>query len=75
MQQFVNAFDVRSRSIRRSDAHVQTAEKYGAKMLGMAGPYEVWYIPSHEAAQEIGRLYKGMSAKWCISTENPEYFY
>lgn len=61
--------------MRRSDAHAQAAEKYGAKMLGMTGPYEVWYIPSHEAAQEIGRMYKGVSAKWCISTENPEYFY
>lgn len=44
-------------------------------MLGSTGPYEVWFIPSHEAAQQIGRMYRGASADWCISTENPEYFY
>ena len=57
------------------DKYAKEAEKYGAKMLGYAGDYEVWYIPSYEASVQIGRFYKGIWAKWCISSENSDYFY
>ena len=50
LKRFVQGFDARSRTQRRADAHAAEAERYGAKMLGMSGPYEVWWIPSHEAA-------------------------
>jgi len=74
LKAFVDGFDARNRQAKRRDEHIARAEKYGAKKLGETGMYEVWYIPSHEAAQEIGRMYKGKSASWCISTESSQYF-
>lgn len=36
--------------------------------------YEIWYVPSYEAAVELGRFYKNVSTNWCISTDEPKYF-
>jgi hypothetical protein len=39
-------------------------------MFGNFGPYEAWFIPTYEASVQLGRFYKNVSAKWCISTNN-----
>ena len=74
LKAFVDGFDTRKRSERRSDEHAAKAAAAGAVRLGAAGGYEAWYVPSYEAAVELGRFYKNVSAQWCISTENPTYF-
>jgi hypothetical protein len=61
--------------MRKSDKHAEKAKHYGAILLNILNNYEVWYVPSYEAAVELGRFYKNISAKWCISTDNPDYFY
>lgn len=76
---FVDGFDTRKRSIRRSDEHAEKAKKFGAKPLALppeiaGNGWEAWYVPSYEAAVELGRFYRGYSASWCISTENSSYF-
>lgn len=45
-----------------------------AKFIGKHNGYEVYSIHSHDAAQFMGRMYCGISSKWCISTSNSEYF-
>lgn len=74
LKRFVDGFDTRKRSERRSDEHARKAEENGAVLLGRKGGYEIWYVPSYEAAVELGRFYKNASAEWCISTDNDEYF-
>jgi len=74
LKKFVDGFDMRKRSVRRSDEHSRRAEKFGAKLMGERDGYEIWYVPSYEAAVELGRFYRNASAKWCISTDNREYF-
>jgi len=74
LKKFVDGFDTRKRSIRRSDAHAEKAKKYGAVLMGVIYEYEIWYVPSYEAAVELGRFYKNVSTSWCISTDEPKYF-
>ena len=74
LKDFVDNFDSRKRSIRRSDAHAEKAKKYGAVLMDTIDGYEIWYVPSYEAAVELGRFYKNVSTSWCISTDEPRYF-
>lgn len=74
LKKFVDGFDTRKRSARRSDEYSKKAEKYGAVLMDEKDGYEIWYVPSYEAAVQLGRFYRNISAKWCISTDNPTYF-
>lgn len=74
LEKFVNNYDTRNKSERKQDKYAQNAQDYGAVRLGDVGEYEVWFVPTHEAAMILGRFYKGITVKWCISTENPQFF-
>ena len=74
LKDFVDNFDSRKRSVRRSDVHAENAKKYGAILMDTIDRYEIWYVPSYEAAVELGRFYKNISTNWCISTDEPKYF-
>ena len=63
---FVAGFDLRNRRARRDADVVARARKAGARLLGAKGGFEAWYVPTFEAAQQIGCFYKGRSAQWCI---------
>lgn len=71
---YVDGFDARNRSDRRASNHVEVAKQFGAKKIGEKNGWEAWYVPSYEAARELGRFYMGASADWCISTDNASYF-
>lgn len=74
LKDFVDSFDGRKRSIRKSDSHAEKAKRYGAALIDTIDGYEIWYVPSYEAAVELGRFYKNASTSWCISTDEPKYF-
>lgn len=62
---------MRSRSERKNAECQAQAKQAGAEMLSPdVDGYEVWLVPSYEAAKVLGRFYKGKSAEWCISTDN-----
>ena len=41
----------------------------------MIDDYEIWFVGSADAAKQLGRFYKGISAKWCICTDNADYYW
>ena len=47
LKDFVDNFDSRKRSVRRSDVHAENAKKYGAVLMDTRGGYEIWYLPSY----------------------------
>jgi len=46
-----------------------------SKLIGSIKDYEIWYIGSSESSKQLGRFYKGRSAKWCICTDNADYYW
>lgn len=74
-REFVQKFDAQNKSTRKDAEYKQQAEKAGAKLLEPdIDGYEVWFVPSYDAAKVLGRFYKGKSTAWCISTDNQSYF-
>lgn len=74
-KKFVVNFDTsKNKETRKQDSYIKEAEKWGAVMFGKFGQYEAWFVPTYEAAVQLGRFYKSVSAKWCISTNNFDYF-
>lgn len=72
---FVQQFDTRNRSERKDTEYKAQAERAGAEMLSPdVDGYEVWLVPSYDAAKVLGRFYKGKSTGWCISTDNQDHF-
>ena len=47
---------------------------YKGKLVGHIKDYEIWYVGSHEAAKQLGRFYKGVSASWSTSVDS-DYFW
>lgn len=45
-----------------------------AKLFDETDNYEIFHITTYEAAKFMGRFYKNLSTKWCISTDESEYF-
>ena len=37
--------------------------------------YEIWYVPTYEAMEILGRYYKGISAKWCVASDDPDFWF
>lgn len=74
-KEFVLGYDLsKNKSDRKQDQYVKKAEAAGAIYFGNFGLYEAWFIPTYEAAVELGRFYKNLSTKWCICTDNPDFF-
>jgi hypothetical protein len=45
------------------------------KLIDLIDDYEVWFVGSADASKQLGRFYKGISAKWCICTNNADYYW
>lgn len=74
-KQFVLNFDAtKNKKTRQQDKYTKEAEECGAIMFGNFGPYEAWFVPTYEAAVQLGRFYKNVSTHWYICIENPIYF-
>ena len=44
-------------------------------MLGTKDGYEIWYVPTYDAMVNLGRFYKGQSAKWCVASDDPDFWF
>lgn len=75
-KKFVLSYDPSSNKKTRRDASVkQQAIDNGAKMLDVVDGYEIWYVPTYDAMVQLGRFYKGQSAKWCVASDDPEFWF
>lgn len=60
---------------RRDADYRKQALENGAKLLDTRDGYEIWYVPTYEAMRILGRFYKGRSAKWCVASDDPEFWF
>ena len=75
LRRFVQTYVPTNKKERRETNYKQQAQDEGAKILGIQDGYEIWYIPTYEAMKIIGRFYKGRSAKWCVASDDPEFWF
>ena len=75
LKSFVLNFDTSNKRQRRDANYKQQAIDNGAKLLDIKDGYEIWYVPTYEAMVAIGRFYKGRSAKWCVASDDPEFWF
>lgn len=74
-KEFINSFKSKT-EIKNNKKYFLTISDDGkSKLIDNIKDYEVWYIGSAESAKQLGRFYKGRSAKWCICTDNGEYYW
>ena len=72
---FVMSFDTRNKTERREENWRQNAINNDAKILGTKDGYEIWYVPTYDAMVILGRFYKGRSAKWCVASDDPDFWF
>ena len=75
LKSFVQNFDKSNKRQRRDANYKQQAIDNGAKVLDTKDGYEMWYVPTYDAMVAIGRLYKGRSAKWCVASDDPDFWF
>ena len=77
-RQFVNNFNMTSKKQQHAQDDIDIRfriENEGATLLGRKDGYEIWHIEDYEAAKLLGRDYKRRWAKWCISSDDPEFWF
>ena len=75
LKSFVQNFDKSNKRQRRDANYKQQAIDNGAKLLDAKDGYEMWYVPTYDAMVAIGRFYKGRSAKWCVASDDPDFWF
>ena len=75
LKSFVQNFDISNKRQRRDANYKQQAIDSGAKLLDTRDGYEMWYVPTYDAMVAIGRFYKGRSAKWCVASDDPDFWF
>ena len=76
LKKFVQSYQQPLNKRQRRDADYRMeAMQNDAKMLGERDGYEIWYVPTYEAMRILGRFYKGRSAKWCVASDDPEFWF
>ena len=76
LKKFVQSQQYAPNKRQRRDADYRMeAMQNDAKVLGERDGYEIWYVPTYEAMKILGRFYKGRSAKWCVASDDPEYWF
>ena len=75
LKRFVQTYDTSNKKQRRDIDYRRQAVENDAKLLGSRDGYEIWYVPTYEAMRVLGRFYKGQSAKWCVASDDPEFWY
>lgn len=75
LKSFVQNFDKSNKRQRRDANYKQQAIDNGAKLLDTKDGYEIWYVPTYDAMVAIGRFYKGRSAKWCVASDDPDFWF
>ena len=75
LKRFVQTYDTSNKKQRRDIDYRRQAFDNDAKLLGTRDGYEIWYVPTYEAMRILGRFYKGRSAKWCVASDDPEFWF
>lgn len=75
LRNFVQTHDFSNKRSRRDAEWRSEALQNDAKMLGERDGYEIWYVPTYESMKILGRFYKGRSAKWCVASDDPDWWF
>ena len=75
LKSFVLNYSPTNKKQRRDADYKQQALDNDAKLLDTRDGYEIWYVPTYEAMRILGRFYKGRSAKWCVASDDPEFWF
>ena len=75
LKRFVLGFDMSNRRQRRDIDYRKQMVDNDARLLGNRNGYEIWYVPTYEAMRIIGRFYKGVSTDWCVSSDDPSFWF
>jgi len=59
---------------KRSNKNLTSVDNGNGKLLEVVDGYELWKVDSYEAAKFLGRDYKNMPSKWCISSDNKDHW-
>lgn len=63
-----------NKEVKKTSKNLMQVDNGNGKLLGINDGYELWQVDSYDAAKFLGRFYKNVSAKWCISTDNDEHW-
>ena len=75
LKRFVQNFNPSNKKERRDANYKQQAVDNGAQLLDTKDGYEIWYVPTYDAMKTLGRFYKGRSAKWCVASDDPDFWF
>lgn len=75
LKSFVLNYNPANKKQRRDADYRKQALENDAKLLDTRDGYEIWYVPTYEAMMILGRFYKGRSAKWCVASDDPEFWF
>jgi hypothetical protein len=75
LKSFVLNYSPANKKQRRDADYRKQALENDAKLLDTRDGYEIWYVPTYEAMRILGRFYKGRSAKWCVASDDPEFWF
>jgi len=73
-REFIDNFKSRSAVKREKKHSLKETDDHKGKLVGHIEDYEIWFVGSHEAAKQLGRFYKGVSAAWSTSVDS-DYFW
>lgn len=74
-KEFINIFQSKSQVKKDKKYNLTISNDCKSKLVDFIKDYEIWYIGSSDSAIQLGRFYKGKSAKWCICTDNADYYW
>jgi hypothetical protein len=57
-----------AKDIKRDSQNLTSVDNGKGKLLAIIDDYELWQVDSYKAAKYLGRNYKNMPTKWCISS-------
>ena len=73
--EFIDAFQSKSQVKKDKKYNLTLTDDGKGKLIDLIDDYEIWFVGSADAAKQLGRFYKGTSAKWCICTDNADYYW
>lgn len=74
-KEFIDIFQSKSQIKKTKKYNLTVSDDHKSKLIDDIKDYEIWYIGSPDSAIQLGRFYKGRSAKWCICTDNSDYYW
>ena len=74
-KEFIDAFQSKSQVKNNKKYHLTITDDGKGKLIDLIDDYEIWHVGSAEASKQLGRFYKGVSSKWCICTDNADYYW